>query len=153
MPAVKETIEVNAPVDRVYEFWNNFENFPQFMDKVEEVRVTGPNTSHWVVDAPTEKVEWEATTTENVRNQRISWRATGQSGQSGTVTFEPLGADRTRVSVQMEYSLDSKLKERLADFFRVDEREVKHDLQKFKQTVESRTSGSIPTGEGGPTRY
>ena len=150
MPAVKKTIEVNAPVDRVYEFWNNFENFPQFMERVDEVRITGPNTSHWVVDAPTQKVEWDATTTENVRNQRISWRASGESGQNGTVSFEPLGADRTRVTVSIEYHLESGMQEKLASVFNIDDRMVQNDLNRFKETVEDRSSGKLPTGGTGP---
>ncbi|HWG89654.1 MAG TPA: SRPBCC family protein [Candidatus Thermoplasmatota archaeon] len=157
MPTVNKSIEVDVPVDRVYEYWSNFENFPHFMEKVDEVRVTGPTTTHWVVNAPTERVEWDATTTEKVPNERISWRAAGQSGQNGTVTFEPLDATRTRVNVQMEYTLDNKLKEKLATFFQIDDRLVETDLKRFKETVERNPSAAGvsggTTGSVGGTTY
>ena len=43
---VHETIEVEAPVEDVYSYWSNFENFPSFMSNIEEVRMTGHYTSH-----------------------------------------------------------------------------------------------------------
>jgi len=36
---VNESIEVDAPVDDVFRYWSNFENFPIFMSNVEEVRM------------------------------------------------------------------------------------------------------------------
>ena len=32
---VHETIEVEAPVQDVFAYWSNFENFPNFMQNVE----------------------------------------------------------------------------------------------------------------------
>ncbi len=42
---VHESIEVEAPFETVFRYWSNFENFPNFMQNVEEVRMTGENTS------------------------------------------------------------------------------------------------------------
>ena len=35
---VHETIEVEAPVEDVFHYWSNFENFSSFMSNIEEVR-------------------------------------------------------------------------------------------------------------------
>ncbi len=43
---VQESVEVQAPVEDVFRYWSNFENFPTFMSNVEEVRMTGEDTSH-----------------------------------------------------------------------------------------------------------
>ena len=41
MQRAEKSIRVNAPSDKVYQFWRSFENFPQFMEHVEEVRPIG----------------------------------------------------------------------------------------------------------------
>ncbi len=46
---VHESIEVQAPVEDVFQYWSNFENFSNFMQNVEEVRMTDQDTSHWRV--------------------------------------------------------------------------------------------------------
>jgi uncharacterized protein YndB with AHSA1/START domain len=46
---VNESIEVEAPVEDVFRYWSNFENFSNFMQNVEEVRMTDADTSHWRV--------------------------------------------------------------------------------------------------------
>lgn len=137
MPVVKKDIEVNAPIDRVYQFWTNYEQFPRFMEHVKEVRRLGADRTHWVAEAAGQKVEWDAQTiTEN--NRRVAWRATGESGQSGEVRFEPLGANRTRVKVEMDYSLPSAMKEKAASGLGIDDRAVANDLESFKNIIEGR---------------
>ncbi|HVF02479.1 MAG TPA: SRPBCC family protein [Rubrobacteraceae bacterium] len=43
---VHESIEVQAPLQDVFTYWSNLENFPQIMSNVEEVRVLDQETSH-----------------------------------------------------------------------------------------------------------
>ena len=62
---VHESIEVEAPVEDIFQYWSNFENFSNFMQNVEEVRMTGQDTSHWKLKGPLGKsVEFDARTTE-----------------------------------------------------------------------------------------
>jgi Polyketide cyclase / dehydrase and lipid transport len=62
---VHESIEVQAPLEDVFGYWSHFENFPNFMQNVEEVWMTGQDTSHWSVKGPLGKsVEFDAKTTE-----------------------------------------------------------------------------------------
>lgn len=134
MPSIDTSIEVNAPLDRVSTFWTNFERFPQFMENVEEVRRTGPNATHWVANIAGNRLEWDATT--NVSEREVSWAATGNTGHSGRVTFDPVAQGRTRVNVHIDYTLPSKLQETLAETFRIDERAVNEDLKNFQREVE-----------------
>ena len=43
---VQESVEVQAPAADVFRYWSNFENFSAFVSNVEEVRMTGTDTSH-----------------------------------------------------------------------------------------------------------
>src|SRR5258705_3236331 len=49
---VDRSVTIEAPVERVYEFWNDVENFPRFMSHVREVRRLGPDRSRWTVAGP-----------------------------------------------------------------------------------------------------
>ncbi|MGH3145073.1 MAG: SRPBCC family protein [Rubrobacter sp.] len=103
---VEGNIEVEAPVQQVYEYWQNLENLPQFMSNIEEVRSTGPDTTHWVVKGPLgAKVEFDARTTQDEPNSAIGWNTVnGQVQTSGQVRFEEVAPGRTRIEVQMNYA-------------------------------------------------
>ncbi len=103
---VERSITIEAPVERVYEFWNDVENFPRFMSHVREVRRLGPDRSRWTVAGPAgAPVEWEAVVTQRAPNESISWRTIEGSlvDHRGTVRFRPAGPNATRVELQMSY--------------------------------------------------
>ncbi|HEY8489907.1 MAG TPA: SRPBCC family protein [Dehalococcoidia bacterium] len=141
MARVEKSIEVQAPVEAVYRVWSNFESFPEFMENVQEVRMTGGGSSHWKVKGPVgTNVEWDAMTTESVPNQRISWQSTGGEVETyGSVTFSQVAPDVTRLNVIMEYKPPAGAAgEAVARIFSDPERQVEEDLQRFKALVERR---------------
>ena len=103
---VEGSIEIEAPVETVYGYWETLENLPSFMANVEEVRPTGPDTTHWRVKGPFGRtLEWDAQTTQREENSAIGWNTSeGEVGTSGQVRFREVGQDRTRVEVQMNYA-------------------------------------------------
>jgi uncharacterized membrane protein len=137
---VNESIEVQAPVGEVFAYWSNFENFPNFMQNIEEVRMTGEDTSHWRVKGPLGKsVEFDAKTTEMDPNSRIGWNTMeGEVMTSGEVRFEEVQPDRTRVDVTMNYAdpPGGKAGEVAAEVISNPEREMREDLQNFAGLVE-----------------
>ncbi|MEO8357209.1 MAG: SRPBCC family protein [Chloroflexota bacterium] len=48
---VRKAINMEAPIDKVYQFWRNFENFRLFMNHVKEISVQG-DVSSWKVAGP-----------------------------------------------------------------------------------------------------
>src|SRR5215217_4804843 len=102
---VESSVEIEAPVEKVYDYWKTLENLPQFMTNVEEIRPTGPDTTHWVVKGPLgARLEFDAKTTQNKPNEAIGWNTeNGQVQTSGQVRFQKVGEGRTRVEVQMNY--------------------------------------------------
>jgi uncharacterized membrane protein len=75
------------------------------MKNIEEVRQTGPDTTHWVVKGPLGyRTEFDARTTQNKPNEAIGWNSqNGDVQTSGQVRFQELSPDSTRVEVQMNY--------------------------------------------------
>jgi uncharacterized membrane protein len=102
---VEGSIEVEAPVQEVYDYWKSLENLPRFMTNIEEVRSTGPDMTHWTVKGPLgAKLEFDARTTQNDPNDAIAWNTeNGDVETSGQVRFKEAGSGRTRVEVQMNY--------------------------------------------------
>jgi hypothetical protein len=61
---VQKTINLNAPVERVFRLWTNYQNFPHFMSDVRDVKDLGDGRSHWTVAGPAgTSVEWDAVIT------------------------------------------------------------------------------------------
>ena len=102
-------MEVQAPAADVFRYWSNFEGFPAFISNVEEVRMTGTDTSHWKVKGPLGK----------------------------SVRFEEVAPDRTRIDVTMDYSdPPGGGGEAVANVFSNPERNLREDLQNFAKIVE-----------------
>jgi uncharacterized membrane protein len=145
-----ESIEVQAPMEEVFRYWSNFERFSDFMQNVEEVRMTGPDTSHWRVKGPLGKsVEFDARTTEMDPSRGIGWNTTGgEVMTSGEVRFEEVAPGRTRIEVTMNYTdpPGGKVGEVVANILSNPGRNVKEDLQNFARIVEQGELGG-PQGQ------
>jgi len=136
METIKESIETNVPVSTAYNQWTQFEEFPKFMEGVESVTQIDDTHLRWVAEVGGQRREWQAEIVEQVPDERITWRATDGNGPNGLVTFEPLGEDSTLITVEMSYEPEG-LKEQLGAKIGFDSRQVKEDLNRFKQLVET----------------
>jgi uncharacterized membrane protein len=137
MDRIEKSIEVACPVRTVYNQWTQFEEFPRFMDGVEEVRQLDDTHLHWRATIGGKEKEWDAEITEQVPDQRISWRSVSGATNAGTVRFEPAGADRTRISLHMAYEPEGAA-ENVGDALGVLSRRVEGTLEDFKEFIENR---------------
>jgi uncharacterized membrane protein len=135
METIRESIEVNVPVQTAYNQWTQFEEFPKFMDGVETVRQIDDTHLNWVAEVSGERREWRAEIVEQVPDERIAWRAEDGNGPNGVVTFEQLGEATTLVTVEMSYEPEG-MKETLGAKVGLDTRQVSSDLERFKELVE-----------------
>ena len=73
---IQKTLYIDAPLDQVYAFWSNYENFPLFMSHVREVQDLGEGRSRWSVSGPGGvPIEWHASLTQQTPNEVIAWRS------------------------------------------------------------------------------
>lgn len=151
---VNESIEVNASKDTVFRYWSNFENFPEFMSNIEEIHMTGEDTSHWKVKGPLGvSVEFDAKTIEMDPDRGIDWETVdGQVMTSGQVRFEPVSEGRTRVEVTIEYAdpPGGKAGEAVAGILSDPQKSTREDLQNFERVVERGEMGG--SGAQSPSR-
>ncbi len=137
MRTIEQSIEVNVPVTTAYNQWTQFEDFPNFMEGVESVTQLDDTHLRWVAEVGGKRHEWDAEITHQEPDQRVAWQSTSGTRQSGMVTFEPAGGDRTRVTVRIEYEPEGMV-ESLGSAVGADDRRVEGDLERFKQFIESR---------------
>jgi uncharacterized membrane protein len=103
---VQKAINVAAPIDDVFSFFTNYENFPRFMSHVRQVRDTGEGGSHWVVDGPAGvPVEWDAVVSDVVPNEVLAWTSVPGSAveSAGLIRFAQNDDGTTHVDLKMTY--------------------------------------------------
>ena len=140
---VDETVTINRPISELYRFWRNLENLPRFMSHLESVERVTDTLSRWRAKGPAgTTVEWNAEIINEVPDQVIGWRSIEGSDvvSAGSVNFDPAGA-ATRVRVRLQYSPPGgKVGATLAWMMGRDaQTEIREDLRRFKQIVESGT--------------
>lgn len=146
---IRKAININAPIDEVYQFWRDFEHFKLFMDHVKEITVQG-DVSTWRVSGPAgTAIEFQSHITNDIPNQSISWETLPDSPvkHAGFVRFDQIRDGGTRVSVQMEYLPPAgALGHAVAELFGVDPRQaMNEDLIRLKSLLEE---GKTSSSEG-----
>ncbi|RZI42869.1 hypothetical protein EGT07_12910 [Herbaspirillum sp. HC18] len=77
---VNKTTHIAASPEQVFDTWSRFENFPQVMSHVQEVRDPGDGRSHWLVKGPAGALmEWNSQIVES----RLGDLALKQRGAMG----------------------------------------------------------------------
>jgi len=138
MERIEKSIEVQCPVSKVYNQWTQFEEWPRFMAGVKEVKQLDDTHVHWHAEIWGKEKEFDAEITEQVPDQRIAWRSTsGDAPNGGAVRFEPIGPDRTRVHLTMEYEPQGVV-ENVGDKLGLLSARVQNSVEDFKKYIETR---------------
>jgi uncharacterized membrane protein len=137
METIQRSIDVARPLSTVYNQWTQFEEFPRFMEGVEEVRQFDDTHVRWTAEIAGAKRTWEAQIVRQVPDESISWRGFGQADNTGTVSFEALDSGRTRVTVRIAWEPEGAV-ESVADALGLIERRIEGDLDRFKAFIEGR---------------
>jgi HSP20 family molecular chaperone IbpA/ribosome-associated toxin RatA of RatAB toxin-antitoxin module len=139
MTRIEQSVEVNAPAPTVYNQLTQFEDYPRFMEDIEEVRQLDDTHLHWRAKLNSHDLEWDAEIMEQVPDQLIAWRNTSGPIKLEKVEVRPLDQNKSKVTMTMEYEepqqqaqgqesdLDIKVAELAA-----------HDLMHLKRFIESR---------------
>jgi uncharacterized membrane protein len=143
MSTIEQSIELEVPVNTAYNQWTQFEEFPTFMDGVEEVRQLDDRRLHWVAEFGGSRHEWDAEITEQLPDERVAWRNTDGKENAGVVTFHKLDEERSKLMVQLDF-VPEGVKEKVGAALGAPDRRVKGDLERFKEMIVSsgRESGA-----------
>jgi uncharacterized membrane protein len=139
MATIEKSIDVDVPVRTAYNQWTQFEEFPRFMDGVEQIQQLDDKRLHWVAKVGGNRQEWDAEITEQIPDERVAWRSRSGDENGGVVTFHRLSDDRTRVMLQLEYKPEGVV-ESAGSALGFVSRRVEGDLERFKEFIEARGS-------------
>jgi uncharacterized membrane protein len=137
MERIEKTFDVDCPIDTVYNQWTQFEAFPEFMEGIDEVRQIDDTHLHWKAKIAGKEKEWDAEIVEQVPDKVIAWRSTTGAPNAGTVRFEPLNRDRTRIKLTMDYEPKGFI-ENVGDAVGVVSHKVEDAVERFKELLEKR---------------
>jgi uncharacterized membrane protein len=142
MPRFEASVDVDVPLRVAYDQWTQFEDFPRFMEGVERVVQRDDKTLDWTAEIAGQRKEWTAEITDQTPDTRVAWKSVDGDENAGAVLFEPLGGNRTRVTLKLDADPEGVVETIGANLGFLEAR-VKGDLERFKEFIESRR---MPTG-------
>jgi uncharacterized membrane protein len=151
---IQKTLYIDAPINQVYAFWTNYENFPLFMSHVRKVEDLGGGRSHWSVSGPGGlPIEWSAVLTQQAPEEVIAWRSEAGSmlENAGIIRFAPSGSG-TRVNLRFCYHPPAGgAGQAVAELLGTDPRaKLNEDLGRMKSLLEATTRSQAHGKESQP---
>jgi uncharacterized membrane protein len=137
MANVDTKITVDVPLETAYNQWTQFEEFPRFMEGVQEVQQLSDERLFWTAEIGGERKEWYAHITRQVPNDVLAWESEGGVVNHGTVIFKEAKGGKTEIELHMEYEPED-FKEKAGDVLGVVSRKVSGDMKRFKEFIETR---------------
>jgi uncharacterized membrane protein len=136
MRTIDRFIEIDLPVQAVYNQWTRFEDFPLFMEGVTSVRQHDHQHVEWEARIGGRKKIWQAEIFEQEPDHCIAWRSMKGVKMSGRVEFDSLGNNCTRISLHLDYEPEGIL-EKAASALGFVKARVCSDLLRFKEFIEN----------------
>ncbi len=137
MAEIMKHIDVDVPVRTAYNQWTQFEEFPRFMEGVEEVRQLDDKRLVWRAKIAGKTEEWNAEIDEQTPDERVAWHATTGARNAGVVTFHYLEPNKTRVMLQLDYEPEGVV-EKAGSALGIPQKQIEGDLKRFKEFIEAR---------------
>ncbi|WP_275558635.1 SRPBCC family protein [Streptomyces sp. 5-6(2022)] len=134
---IVEQMDVGAPLSLTYNLWTEWDNFPSYMKKVEDVRNEDEDEigieTEWKAQVFWSHRKWRAEVIEQVPDKRIIWKSRADKGHvDGTITFHELAPDLTRILFVLEYWPQGFM-ERTGNLWRAQGRRVRLEMKHFRR--------------------
>jgi uncharacterized membrane protein len=154
---VQQAVDVAVPIRTVYNQWTQFEEWPNFMHRLD--RVSQEDETHVSFKAKIWGIsrEFKAEIVDQRPDERIKWRVTEGVSHTGVVTFHELSDRLTRVEIDV-YIEPGSLLEKAGRGMRHAKRAIRADMARFKAYMELEEEetgawrGAIDDGEVKSTR-
>ena len=137
---IVEWIEVGVPVTVAYNQWTEFEQWPDFMKKLESAKhsqddgkIKFKGQVFW------SHRSWESTIVEMVPDDRIVWVSSGEKGYlNGSVTFHETAPRLTKICIVVEYHPQGFF-EKTGNIWRAVGRRVRVEMKRYVHRVMTHT--------------
>jgi uncharacterized membrane protein len=132
---IQQSMDVAVPLKTAYNQWTRFEDWPDFMHRVESVDQVDDATVAFQTKVWGIKKRFEAEILEQRPDERIEWDVSQGLAHTGVVTFHQLDKRLTRIELTLDIEPDS-LVEKAGRGWRFAKRAIRGDLHRFKAHVE-----------------
>ena len=129
-------VEVEAPIDLVWNLWSDLEQMPRWMKWIDSVKVQedNPELSRWKLNTGGLEFTWLSRILKMVPQQIIQWESVGGLPNTGAIRFyDRKGSSIVKLSVA--YAIPGILGKIMDNLFlgRVVESTIKADLERFRE--------------------
>jgi uncharacterized membrane protein len=132
---IQQSVDVAVPVKVAYNHWTNYEDWPEFMHRIETAEQVDDTTVSFQAKIWGISKKFEAEIVEQHPDERIEWNVTQGYAHTGAVTFHQLSKNLTRIDVSVDVQ-PSNLIDKASRGMRFAKRAVRGDLHRFKAYVE-----------------
>jgi uncharacterized membrane protein len=132
---IQQEVDVGVPLSVAYNQWTQFEEWPQFMHRIDQASQEDDCTVSFRTKVWGMSKQFVAEIVEQRPDERIQWKVKEGVAHTGVVTFHELAPHLTRVQVSLDVEPGSLL-EKAARGMRHTKRAVRGDLHRFKAYVE-----------------
>jgi uncharacterized membrane protein len=132
---VQQAVDVAVPLETAYNQWTQFEDWPNFMQRVTRVTQEDDCTVSFATKIWGKTKEFVAEIETQRPDERIKWRVTQGITHTGVVTFHELAPRLTRVELNIDVDPGSLI-EKFARGARNIKRAVRADLHRYKAFIE-----------------
>jgi uncharacterized membrane protein len=132
---VQQEVDVGVPLTVVYNQWTQFEEWPQFMHRLDQATQEDDCTVSFRTKIWGKSKEFTGQIVEQRPDERIQWTVDKGVAHTGVVFFHELAPRLTRVQVNLDVEPGSLL-EKAARGMRHVKRAVRADLHRFKAFIE-----------------
>jgi uncharacterized membrane protein len=133
--SISFSIEVDAPVSRVYRYWKRLETFPRFNPSVREARWLAQDRLYWREEYGGQEYESTFAITMDERSNSLSWQSLTGPESAGSAVCEAQHSGSTRITLTIRYAPDTQFQAAEA----VGARHRRY-LKSFKEFVEAELS-------------
>jgi uncharacterized membrane protein len=138
---IQKTVNVDAPLERVFNMLANPETFPRIMSHVHSVRKISDNVYRWTLMGPAgSTAHWDAEITRYIDKELLEWKTRPGSmvQHAGVVRFDPTPYGGTRIHMRLSYRPPlGTVGEMFGEVFNLYPRHVlDEDLARFKSLLE-----------------
>ena len=137
--SIERSVLVEASIQKVYEAWSRFEDFPQFMEGVVEMRRVDERRFVLISESGGKTYESTCDIVLSIPQRRLAWRTVSGPDSSGVACFEVAKSGGTEVTLKMRYNP--------ADGWQ-DEEEVTTRLERNLGRFKDRVEKSEPARKG-----
>jgi uncharacterized membrane protein len=132
---IQQSVDVGVPLKTAFNHWTQYEEWPEFMHRVESAEKTDDTTIAFQTKVWGINRRFEANILEQRPDERIEWDVEEGLAHTGVVTFHKLSDRLTRIEITLDIEPHG-LVEKAGRGWRFAKRAVRGDLHRFKAHVE-----------------